>query len=183
MAAMEEERMARLLLSIETVFRYIVGAVLMTIMFIVVADVVLRYVFHAPLVWVHDVIQLYLMSALFFFALSWSYAGRHHINVDLLYRRAPARLRNLSRGLFSLASALVMALIAWKAAQLGWAGYLRGDALSGGIPWPTWISAVIAAIGCAVFVLRLLLEAFLMLTGLGRYESDDDPLVRKEVTI
>ena len=57
-------------------------------------------------------------------------------------------------------------------------GFLRGDRLSGGFPWPTWVAGFIAAFGCIVFVLRLLTEAAILTAGAGRFVDETDPLVR-----
>lgn len=170
--------MTAFILALEKGMRLLVGAVMISIMVIVVADVLLRYAFRAPLTWTHDVISLYLMVAVFYLTLSGSYGARHHVSVDLLYRHIPVRTRNLLRAGFSLVAAVLIVLIAWQVGERAFAGFLRGDRLSGGFPWPTWVAGFIAAFGCIVFVLRLLTEAAILTAGAGRFVDETDPLVR-----
>lgn len=145
--------------AIESVTRVLTGLILMVIMFVVFADVVLRYVFHAPLVWAHDLIAMYLMVALFFLALSWSYAAGQHITVDLLYRRMSVPVRNLARALSSILSAIIIAIIGWKVGLMSYDSWRLGDVIAGPIAWPTWIPSAIAMLGCILLLVRLVTEA------------------------
>ena len=51
---------------IERLYRLVAATCLAAIMLIVAADVLLRYLFNAPLSWAFDLISLYLMAGVFF---------------------------------------------------------------------------------------------------------------------
>jgi len=123
-------------------------------MLIVVADVLLRYVFGTPLSWSYNLIGLYLMVAVFFFALSDTLHNHGHIAIDIFQHQIPHRPRHLSLALGYILSTVVMALIGWQAWLRLKSAYINDDRIAAVIPWPTWIGYFIVAIGCTVVTLR-----------------------------
>lgn len=138
---------------------------LFAIMMIVIADVALRYLFHAPLSWPYPVIGNYLMVLVFFFALPNTLSANHHIEIDIFKPLYPVRFRELSLAIGFLASAVVMILIAhesWLRFARAWSGDER---LASTVAWPTWITHAVVWIGVGVFVLRILHRAGSHLIG------------------
>lgn len=128
---------------------------LFVIMAVIVVDVAARYFFKAPLAWAFDVIGLYLMPAVFYFALSDTLHRNHHINVDIVFMNLPPRVQ---QGLSVVGSALalgVFALVAYAAGVRSWESLRANEVGSGVYPWPTWISIAFVAFGTAMIVLRL----------------------------
>ncbi|HEU4987769.1 MAG TPA: TRAP transporter small permease [Rhizobiaceae bacterium] len=126
------------------------------IMLIVVADVTMRYFFHAPFSWSYDLIGLYLMVAVFFFALSDTLHNHGHIAIDIFQHSLPQRVRHVSMAIGYLLSTVILALITWQAWIRLQTAYLGDDRIAAAIPWPTWISYFIVTLGGAVVTLRCL---------------------------
>lgn len=135
------------------------GVGLFAIMGVIVVDVAARYLFKAPLAWSFDLIGLYLMPAVFYFALSDTLHRNHHINVDIVFMNLKPRVQ---QGLSLVGSVLVtgvFALIAY-AATMRTVESIRENAVSSGVyPWPTWLSVVLVAFGAAMITLRLVFRA------------------------
>lgn len=130
---------------------------LFSIMLIVFADVLLRYLFNSPLSWSYDLISLYLMGAAFFFALSETLRRNHHVSVDILYLRLSLRARQLWKLLgWSLSFALFAGIFV-LAVRTSWSRWTGDNVVAGAIPWPTWIPAAIAAAGFLLLLARLAL--------------------------
>lgn len=146
---------------IETAFAATARLCLFLIMMIVVADVLLRYIFHNPLAWSYTLIGSYLMVALFFLMLSNTLHVNQHIAIDIFQGVFPLRIREIALGLGYLASAVVISLIAWHS-WLRWNTAFQADErLAAAIPWPTWITYAILTVGVALLVLRTVLRACL----------------------
>jgi TRAP-type C4-dicarboxylate transport system permease small subunit len=124
------------------------------IMLIVVADVLMRYIFGTPLSWSYNLIGLYLMVAVFFFALSDTLQNHGHIAIDIFQHRIPHRARHLSLSVGYLLSTVIMALIGWQAWLRFKSAYVNDDRIAAVIPWPTWIAYLIVLLGCFVMTLR-----------------------------
>jgi TRAP-type C4-dicarboxylate transport system permease small subunit len=130
---------------------------LFVIMLTVFVDVLLRYLFNAPLSWSYDFISLYLMGAAFFFALSETLRRNHHVAVDILYLRLSLRARRWWRLVGWSLSLALFAVIFVLAVRTAWSRWQGDNVVAGAIPWPTWIPAAIAAGGFLLLLVRLAL--------------------------
>lgn len=162
-------RADRAIAAAERVWRLVASAALAAIMLIVAADVMLRYLFNAPLSWAFDLISLYLMAALFFLALSDTQRHHGHVAVDIFQYRFSNRMRHLCQCLVHVASAAAFGVIFLLGIGRMRDAYLAGDVLEGAIAWPTWIAAALVPLGVGLLLARLLLSAlahgFSALTG------------------
>ncbi len=140
---------------------------LFAIMLVVFADVLLRYLFNAPLAWSYDFISLYLMGAAFFFALSETLRRNHHVAVDILYLRLSLRARRLWKLLGWSLSFVLFAIIFVLAVRTSWSRWAGDNVVAGAIPWPTWIPAAIAAAGFLLLIARLALGVLALALALA----------------
>lgn len=145
---------------LERVYTAIAAVFLFCIMLIIVSDVTLRYVFNSPLRWAFDLISMYLMAGVFFLSLSDTLANNGHVNVDVLYRRAPARARRFMNSVGCVLALLVFAGIAYQGGRGTWESLASGEVLAGNIAWPVWMSRVFVPLGAGLLLLRLLISLF-----------------------
>jgi len=146
---------SRLMRGIEAVLRTIAAGCLLAVMLIIFCDVLARYLFNSPLIWTYELVGMYLMPALFYFAVSDTLAEDHHIAVDLLARWFPAPLR---RAIEVVSGALMAALflwLVWLFGQSSLANYRSGAVVMGAREWPTWLPDLVVVIGSAAIALRL----------------------------
>lgn len=144
-----------LMLAIEKGLRTIAAACLLAVMLVIFCDVFARYVFNAPLIWTYDLVGMYLMPALFYFAVSDTLAVDHHIAVDLLQPWIAPRIRRLIEALSSGIMAAIFCWIAWIFAQSSLANYRGNSVVMGSYEWPTWIPEFVVVIGSTAIALRL----------------------------
>jgi TRAP-type C4-dicarboxylate transport system permease small subunit len=155
------ERCSRGLRVVENACMYGAATGLVAIMMIVVVDVVLRYVFSAPLSWSYDVVSMYLVSFSIFLALSDSFRRGIHIKVDLIQRLRGTRLLAAAELLGYSASLLMFGLILKLLISQGLEAFIAADVVDGAIPWPTWPPFAVAALGTGLLWLRILLSLIL----------------------
>lgn len=128
----------------------------------------LRYLFNDPLSWAYDLVSMYVMVGLLYLTLAPSYAGDHHIRIDLLIRNASHR-RALWLGRLQILMIFpVFALIAKLSAIEFYDAWVSNRVLSGPIPWPKWPISALVVVGAIAIMLRLILQWF---TGPPRHDS------------
>lgn len=150
------ESTSRRLGKIEGALAQLSALAMLAIMLVVVADVVLRYFFSSPLTFSYDLISMYLVVVVFFFALPETLNRHGHIAIDFFHPWIPARLRFAGEALGYGAATVVMALIAWKLSEKTWVAFVNDEVPATTIPWPIWLSNLPAAVGCWLFALRCL---------------------------
>ena len=147
-------RVSAVLARVEHALVVVSGFAMGAMMLVVVLDVAMRYFLASPLTWSYNVIGMYLMVAVFFFALSDTLHNHGHIAIDVFQYLIPRRVRHFGLSIGYLLSTLVVALITWQAFLRFKSAYINDDRIAAVIPWPTWISYAIVSIGGVVITLR-----------------------------
>ncbi len=177
-------RTSRGLARLETALAQVSALAMFLIMAVVVADVLLRYFFSMPLIFSYDLISMYLMVIVFFFALPDTLHRHGHIAIDFFQPYIAARLRFVAEALGYAAATLVMVLIAWKLSGRTWTAFVRDEVTATTIPWPVWLSSLPAAIGCWLFAARALYRCVAhvasAIAGSARVELPPPPLTSRE---
>lgn len=148
-------------------FLYCTGTGLMTIMLVIVVDVVLRYLFSAPLSWSHDLISMYLVTLTFFLALGDTFRRGGHIKVDLFESLRGSRLFNIAAIAGYALSMLLFCLIVQQMVVSGWEAFIEADVVDGAIPWPTWPPYLLGTLGVGLLIVRIFLGIISRLLALA----------------
>jgi TRAP-type C4-dicarboxylate transport system permease small subunit len=145
--------------TIDNVLMAIGCLMLFALMFVVVADVTLRYLFNAPLAWSYEVISSYLMPGLFFMAASHTLKAHAHVAVDIVHNYVSRRTRYVFEALCSAAAVPVFALCTVVSAGVTAKDFVAGAASTSGLALPTWTISLMLPIGFGMLTLRLALNA------------------------
>jgi TRAP-type C4-dicarboxylate transport system permease small subunit len=129
------------------------------LMWVVVADVSLRYAFNAPLSWSYEVVSKYLMPGLFFFAASHTLKAHGHVTVDILHNYMGRRTRYALEALTSLLAAPVFGVATWVSALQTLGEFRAGAADTSGLGLPSWTVSLLLPLGFGLLALRLALNA------------------------
>lgn len=148
------ESFDRFLRGLEKTSIAIAAVMLLAIMLIATLDVAMRYFFNSPLGWSYDLISLYLMAGMFFFAMSDTLHANGHIAVDLLHSHMTHRQRHAVEVPGYVMVFLTCCAVTWMAVNKTLEAYNGGDVIAGRFDWPTWISMSFVAIGFLVLSLR-----------------------------
>lgn len=140
---------------VERVLRALGVACLLAVSLLVFLDVGARYLMNAPILWSYELVTMYMMPAMFYFALSDTLAADHHIAVDLFRRAMPGWLVRIAE-IFGCASmAAVFGVVIWFVGASAIEKRELGAVVMGVIEWPSWIPDAIVACGSIVIALRL----------------------------
>lgn len=143
---------------LERVGLIVAGFAFSAMMLVTVVDVVMRYLFNAPLSWSFELISSYLMVGAFFLALSATQARRQHVHVDILARKLPERLRCALAVPAGCAVLVLFALIWWAGAAGFWEAWQKNLVMDGQIPWPRWPTYLLIPLGLGLMLPRVALE-------------------------
>lgn len=160
------QRASRWLGAVENLLAQLSALAMFAIMLVVVADVSFRYFLSSPLLFAYDLISMYLVVIVFYFALPDTLHRHGHIAIDFFQTRLPVRLRFAGEAFGYAAGALVMALISWKLTERCWIAFERNEVPATTIAWPIWLSYLPAAIGCWLFTARAAYRAIGHLTSM-----------------
>ncbi len=122
---------------------------------IVVLEVVLRYLFNAPTVWVGEV-SIYLCMGVGFFSLAFGLKNDSHFSITLLTDRLTPVNRIRLRIFTDMVGALYSATFVYKGIELAWFAYEIGDVSSGMMETPLWIPWSFVPIGGALLTLQFI---------------------------
>lgn len=143
---------------LEEVTGLLASLVMFLIMVIAAADVAMRYLFNSPFSWAYDLVGLYLMTALFYFVLSGTFAHHAHVSVDILQHYMTPLQRRLCEVVVCASALVLFAVITYAGAARAWESFVEGDVMAGMIPWPTWPSIALVPFGAGLLTLRLALH-------------------------
>ncbi|MEO5845220.1 MAG: TRAP transporter small permease [Caldimonas sp.] len=149
------DRLRRVIDAIDNVLMVIGCLMLFALMFVVVADVALRYAFNSPLQWSYEVISSYLMPGLFFFAASHTLKAHGHVAVDILHNYLGRRTRYVLEALVSTLATPVFLLCTVVSARRTFEDLQTAATSTSGLALPTWTISLMLPIGFGLLTLRL----------------------------
>ncbi len=147
------ERLGSLMDFAEDLLSGVAVMVLVAITLSVCLEVLLRYGFNSPLVWVVEITE-YSLVYLCFLGTSWVLRNDDHVRVDLVMMAFSERWQHrfhVIGCLFGLAVSLVLLVFG---ARVTWSFYERGLYKGTVLEFPTWIVLIIIPIGSFLLCLR-----------------------------
>ena len=161
----------RWLLRIEVALMVVAAAVAFFAMLFVSAEVVMRYVFDAPIPGHLELSEL-LMPIIVFLGLSYTQATHGHVGMDLVLDTMPPRPRLLATVGTLLISIFVCAVLAWFSAKNAWQLWLYDDVTMSPPYYKTWPTGASVALGYALTALRMYVQV-LHLWSPGRFPANE----------
>lgn len=160
--------MGRLVERAENALEAVAALSLFAVMVIVFTDVGSRYLVSKPYAWSYELIGMYLMPAMFYFALPAAYTHGHHVCVDLLRGKMSAGLIHMIEVIGCAATAAVFGLITWLFQASAREKFSADAVVMGVAEWPSWIPDAFVTLGSLAIALRLLARTVAHLGALAR---------------
>lgn len=154
----------RWLSPVEDLFNYIGGLAILALMFMGVAQIVLRKLFNAPMLGYIDLVELSMATFAFLGAAYCQRLG-DHIRMEILLTYMQGRALWLAEFVGTLLALGIVGVLVWY----GWDHFMRAYELGDttiDAQYPVWPSKLVVPIAFALWFLRLLLQlaAFLRLS-------------------
>ena len=114
--------------------------------------------------WVNDVVS-WLCAAAAFLGMAHAFKHGDFVRVTLLLEQLSATWRRRLEVVSLLVAALGIGYLAWWAARYTWESYTFNDIANNMVAIPMWIPQMSFVIGAALFLLAVLDELWLVLSG------------------
>ena len=137
---------------------YIIGGAgcMLGLVFLIVIDVGLRYLFNRPIASSHELV-MFMMAIVVFTALSYCETRKGHVHIELIFSLLPKRLQKVMGGVTSILISGLFALIARQ--NVVRAIDLRLEGLTSAmLHVPVYPFYLMVAFGCALLSLVLLID-------------------------
>jgi len=128
------------------------SAVIMLMIFLIVLDVILRYIFNSPIMGIHEVIEHLLLLTLFFFITDCWNAGTH-IRMGLVYEKT-GRFRPLFDAIIGILSVPLFGFLAWKVMEET-VYAISSNQISAELLFPIWPFKLVVLLCLLLFILQL----------------------------
>jgi TRAP-type mannitol/chloroaromatic compound transport system permease small subunit len=153
--------------SVSRLFGAIAAVLVIVLVVLMLYDVLLRYVFHAPTIWGND-LNTWLMGASFVLSIAYAMATDSHVRVDLLYTaRTRHRIRVFDLIGLTLIVLPTVAFLTWGLLDHFLAAYRTGERSgTGGWNPITWPFKLMLLVGFAIFALQIVAEIVKRAAGL-----------------
>lgn len=150
---------------------WLCAGVILVMALSVTYEVVVRYVFGRPTIWVTEV-SSYMLVAVAFLGAAWTLRNDGHIRMELLAETGGPRGRRLSDFAMFLVGALVSAVLLWTGWNMAVANYTFGWKSSTLLATPLWIPQMLIPLGALTLLLQSLIGLADTITG-RRYRPED----------
>jgi len=134
----------------------VAAVVILAAMLLISTDVVMRYAFNRPIFWVHDVVSLYILNLVVYFAISEALRAGRHVSLGVRIGLLPRRLAFALRWTAWLVVAAFLGLLTWICVTATAHSVAIDEAQAGLVSWPLWLQKGIVTSGLAVVTIRLL---------------------------
>ena len=165
---------------IERGFCYTAAGLVFVMIFPTTLDVLLRYIFNAPL---PEMFQLteFMMVAVVYLAIAYVQQLKDHIKIEIVTEWLPQKVQK-GLDLFGyLVGLVIFAIITWQSGRLAWEAWETQDYTMGIVQFPLWPAKTILPIGVGLFCLRLLLDIIIGIYKLGQSQADHKEQVKGEM--
>jgi TRAP-type C4-dicarboxylate transport system permease small subunit len=147
------------------------GVSIFLIMVLTSVDVVLRYFFNSPLIWVLEWTE-YLMVVIVYFGLAYTYTVGGHIGIDILLPYFPQTIRHILNLFNHVLMFALVVLMTWQGWVLFEDSWRLGRRHMGAGHTPEFPADLALFIGCAVFSLLLLTRIISIIRDLTEARSE-----------
>jgi len=135
------------------------GLSILTIAITVTYEILMRFIFRSPTIWVLE-ISIYLCIASVFLAAGYTQREKSHIRVDLLTLRLGKRDRMIIEFFTSILAIIYVLVLTWEGAKLAIGALALGETSPTVLRIPVFIPRVFVPIGGILLLLELLRNTF-----------------------
>jgi len=133
------------------------GIIISVMMFVIVYDVVMRFIFNSPTGWALEIAE-YMLATVIFFSLSYVLSRGMHIHVDLIVSRLSRTKQAILGLIVSFIALIFFSLLTWESSIAAWEAYQLKFFSAGSPPLPLFPVRTVVPLGCFLLSLRLIIE-------------------------
>lgn len=155
---------------------YVTAAMLFGMLLIICYDVMMRYVFNEPTIWVTD-LSTYALMAISFLGLSYVLAKDGHIRVELLIANVSRPLRTRLELVTGWIGVLFVSVTTWQVVLMAYDNYANKIRSNSLLTTPIYLPQIPIIIGLLIFGAALLAEVYRLSPPASRWRRQAVPLI------
>ncbi len=124
--ASETQPLSRAMFQITRAMAFFGGIVLAAMMFLTAADVILRYIFNAPITSAYELTEL-MMAIVVFFGMAYVSMRKEHIRIDFVINKFPLKGQALLDSITTFIGTCTLFVITWRLVSYSFALKAGGD--------------------------------------------------------
>lgn len=126
-------------------------------MFLMLYEVILRYFFDSPTIWVHEMCG-YIFAAYIALTGGWVLHEKGHVAVDIIYQFFPDRGKRLADILVSVVALFMFIVLFWQGYKFAWHAIKIGQHSHTLFGPPLWPVKIMLPAGALLFILQILAD-------------------------
>jgi TRAP-type mannitol/chloroaromatic compound transport system permease small subunit len=130
-----------------------ISLLILLMMFITTVEVVGRYAFNHPTLWVWP-INRQLFGVFILFAGIYAMSKEAHIRVEIVYDYFPPKMKMMARRIAMVAFLCFMVALVLQGSRLGWNSVMAREKLTGAFPIPLYPLKLLIPIAAFLFLLE-----------------------------
>ncbi|MCP4369577.1 MAG: TRAP transporter small permease subunit [Deltaproteobacteria bacterium] len=123
-------------------------------MFLMVYEVIARYFFESPTIWVHELCG-YLFAAYVALTGGWVLLKKGHVAVDIIYQYFPRKVKFTADIIVSIVALFMFVVLFWQGYKYAWHAFATNQhshTLFGPVLWPV---KALLPVGAVFFILQI----------------------------
>ena len=161
------------------------GLFILVIGLIVTYEVIARYLFNSPTVWVLEISTLLCVGSVFL-AGGYTLKEKNHVNVDILTNRFSRPNQILIELMGLILSTVYSFVLTWKGAELTLIAFIRGEVSPTVLNIPVWIPRGFVPLGGALLILEFIRQIMARVSDLRntwRAEKGSENLAKRHLPV
>jgi TRAP-type mannitol/chloroaromatic compound transport system permease small subunit len=126
---------------------------IIVIMFFTTVEVVLRYVFNSPTIWVWP-LNRQIFGVYILFAGIYAMSKDAHIKIEIIYNLLPNKIKQIARWLSILSFISFMGVLIWQGAWMGQNSLASGETAHGAFRIPLYPLKILIPLAAVLFFLE-----------------------------
>ena len=125
---------------------------------LILYEVIMRYVFNSPTIWVHDTSQ-FLFGATYMLGGAFTLMLRKHVNMDMLYVRFSERGKALSDAATGVLVIIFLGVLVWQSGVMAYESIIFNEVYTQSVfEPPLYPIKIIFFLACILFLLQALVQ-------------------------
>ncbi len=129
------------------------SVLIIVIMFFTTIEVVLRYVFNSPTIWVWP-LSRQIFGVYILFAGIYAMSKKAHIRIEIINNLLPKRMKQIASLLSILAFSSFMGVLIWQGAWMGQNSLASGETAHGAFRIPLYPLKILIPVAAILFLLE-----------------------------
>lgn len=126
-------------------------------MFLMVYEVIARYFFESPTIWVHEVCG-YIFAAYIALTGGWVLLEKGHVAVDIIYQYFPDKAKRFADVAVSIVALFMFSVLFWQGYKFAWHAFATNQHSHTLFGPPLWPVKTMLPAGALLFILQILAD-------------------------